>query len=197
MNQFLNNKGFTFTELMVIISIIAVFTVISFPYYQNVNKGLALDRAAVKLAQDARRAQEMVMSAHKFDDGSGSPPQVPKFYGIYFDMSESNHYILFADIDGDNLYDVSTPCGVAGSECVEDIYLEESVELEECGPAAGICSHLVFFYQAPDPIFYFYKRISGGVWGPSGHATVAYIKLSIDGKEKTINLNKSGLIDIN
>jgi len=184
-------QGFTFTELMVIISIIGIFTIISFPYYQDIRKTLTLDRAVVKLAQDVRKAQEMSMSAFQFN---GSVP--PGGYGIYFDINEPDHYILFADMDEDNLYDTSVPCGAAGSECVEDIYLEKGVELEECGPTAGICSHLSFCYKAPDPCLHHLEKISGGGWGSFGDGTFAYIKLLISGKEKTVNLNRSGLVDI-
>ena len=90
----MKKNGFTLTELMVIIAVISIFTVISFPYYNNIRKSLALNRTAVRFAQDFRKAQEMAMSAYEF---GGSIPNGG--YGIYFNIAEPNHYILFADME--------------------------------------------------------------------------------------------------
>ena len=166
---------------MVIIAVIAIFTVVSFPYYQDIRETLALDRATVKLSQDFRRAQEMTMSAYKFNGSVSSGG-----YGIYIDMGEPDHYILFADINPTNgIYDAG--------ELVEDIYLEENVEFENCGPLIGVCKKFAGVYLPSDPRGFFKLMPNGGTWNSVSDGNV---EISINGISKIINLNSVGLIDI-
>ena len=176
------NKGFTFTELMVIIAVIAIFSVISFPHYKSIQKTMALERSAVRLAQDFRKVQEMAMSAYEFN---GDFPIGG--YGLYFDIDDPGHYIIFADLDGEQVYDEDE------NELVEDIYLEEGVELENCGILVSACEEFIAVYLPPDPEASFRLKPNGGCWINSSNA---YIEISVNGSEKTINLNAVGLIDI-
>ena len=177
-----SGAGFTFTELMVIIAVITVFTVISFPYYNNVRESLALDRAAIKLAQDFRKAQEMAMSSYEF---SGSVPSGG--YGIYFNIAEPDHYILFADMDADIRYDAG--------ELVEDIYLESGVQLDNCETLLGMqCEEFAAIYLPPNPEGFFEIKPVGGGWQSANFNT--NVEFSINVNSKIINLNKAGLIDI-
>ena len=73
-------SGFTLTELLVVASIIILFSAIVLANYQTGNKQFALQRSAHKLAQDIRRAQEMAMSAKECEPCGNV---VPPGYGIY------------------------------------------------------------------------------------------------------------------
>lgn len=182
----MKKNAFTFTELMVIIAVITVFTAISFPYYKNIRQSLSLERTAVKFAQDIRRAQEMSMSAYEF---GGDVPDGG--YGIYFNIAapDSDHYIIFADLNGNKDYDED--------ELVENIYLEEGIELENCGLFQGDCEEFLAVYLPPDPIGFFKAKPVGGGWGfIPGFGSFVEISIADNGKNKTINLNKAGLVDI-
>lgn len=73
-------KGLTFLELLVTITIISIIALIISVNYPTIRKELALQRAAHKIAQDLRRTETSAMSAQC------SSCQ------IIFDMSEKTSY---------------------------------------------------------------------------------------------------------
>jgi len=79
------NKGITFIELMVTISIIFITSLIVSPNYQKIQKELALQRASYKISQDLRRTQAAAMSAQCF------PCQ------IIFDVGQKNSYQVLGE----------------------------------------------------------------------------------------------------
>lgn len=180
----MRKNGYTFVELMVVIAIITILALISFPYYQRTKGQFVIERASVSLSQDLRRAQEMAMSATEFN---GSIPNGG--YGIYIDVSEPGHYILFADLDEDEI------CDEPG-EVVEDIDLEGSTSVTGIGDEAyicpgGICTDLVVIFKPPDPEVVIRGRIFGFAWfSLSGGG----IELDFNGLKKGVFLNKTGLI---
>ncbi len=58
-----NQKGLTFIELMITISIIFITSLIISVSYPSIQKELALQRTSHKIAQDLRRTQAAAMSA--------------------------------------------------------------------------------------------------------------------------------------
>lgn len=65
----MKNKGFTLVELLVVISVIGLILTVTIANYPAIRQQLALSRAAHKLAQDIRMAQEMAMSYVEFQGG--------------------------------------------------------------------------------------------------------------------------------
>ena len=61
-------KGFTFIELIISMFIILVLILISVPFYSSLRGQLNLTRAAVRMAQDFRKAQELTMSTQEYYD---------------------------------------------------------------------------------------------------------------------------------
>ena len=121
MKQLNSEKSFTLTELLIVISIIGILMTVSFPYYRSARQQLALQRAASRLAQDIRRAQEMAMSVEKeegcFDD-DGNPKDDYKYgFGLVVSSEEDckenkpckDKYILYADCNGNRAYQPSEP----------------------------------------------------------------------------------------
>ena len=165
-----NSKGFTLIELIVVMAIIAIMTGIVFANYRNSQQQLALQRAASKLAQDVRRAQEMAMASEAFE---GSIPEGG--YGVYFTIIEPDHYILFADANGDREYDKDA---IPKNELVEDIKIEKGVSIKAL---SGESFHIIFV--PPNPDIYI-------IPGPG------MIELIAGSKSRTIEINRAGLISI-
>jgi prepilin-type N-terminal cleavage/methylation domain-containing protein len=134
MKQYNNKKGFTLTELLVVMTIVSILTTLTLFSFRTAEKQFALQSAVYKLAQDLRRVQEMAMATREFQ---GEVPQ--KGYGVYFDISEPEHYILFADIDGDYEFNGS-------SEIVEDIEIEKNIRISSLSS-----SPLTIIFTPPDP----------------------------------------------
>jgi len=185
----MKNRGFTLIEITIVVTIIALLGTIFIANYRGGEKQFALKRSAHKLAQDLRTAQEMAMSSQTTPLEFG-PETFPKGgYGIYFEEGASS-YILFADCDGDGLYDNTggaLSCRDAVEitpfpEKIEEIFLEKGISIDSLFPVSPSIS-LTFF--PPDPVL---------TIKPNSNS--ASVILSFDGQTKTVSINSVGLIDI-
>jgi prepilin-type N-terminal cleavage/methylation domain-containing protein len=161
-------KGFTLIELLVVIGLILFFSALIFPNFNFGEKNLALERSSAKLVQDLRRAQEMAMSAKKF---TGAPGTFKGAYGIYF-VKDSLNYILFADLDDDQVLD--------SGEAIETLVLEKKVKISDLLPS----SPLVITFTPPNPT----TKINPSSGPPD------MIILTNDIRTKNIRVNKAGLV---
>jgi hypothetical protein len=96
-------------------------------------------------------------------------------YGIYFNLTESNHYILFADTSTPPNYQYDS------GELAEDIYFENLVEISQLVPS----SPLTIVFTPPDPT----TRINSGT-------STAVILLKIDNSTTSVKVLPTGLIFI-
>lgn len=168
-------KGFTLIELLVVSSIIIFFSLIIIANYRTGEEGFRLQRAAYKLAQDIRRAEEMAMSTREF--GYKTPKGG---YGIYLNTSNSNSYILYADENGNERYD-----SASSDFEVEKIYLEKGVFINSLSPGGSISIN----FKPPQP----QVKINGNL---SGTASITLALESDSAKTKTIEVNSVGLIEV-
>jgi Tfp pilus assembly protein FimT len=153
-------------------AIIVIISGLAILNWRGGEKQYALQRAASKLAQDIRRAEEMAISSKEFRG------EIPKGgYGVYFKIQEKEHYILFADLNSNSSYD-------PGSDgLIEDVKIEKDIQISQLSASP---LHIIFI--PPDPEV----KIR-----PS--ANEAQITLSFrtsPTKTKIIKVNKAGLIDI-
>jgi len=161
-------KGFTLTELLVVLLIVGLISSIAFANYRQGEKQFALQRSAVALSQNIRTAQNMSMGASSYQSFKG--------YGIYFNLSSPNSYILFAD-EGDGLYGT-------GDEEIETFWLEAGISLYSLSPGNPLS--VAFF--PPDP----FTLINSDL-----NEDYASIVLTHDeGETETVSLNKVGLIEV-
>lgn len=172
------NFGFTLTELLVVIFIISVLSSLSFVNYRSVKERLIIERAAQKLAQDIRRAQEMALAAKECPLGTTCAGQVPRGYGIYLRENQTS-YILYADISSP--YDRYG----GGDATIEIISLENGIEISDITPF----SMLSINFSPPDPKI----SINSTLGQPTNDATTT---LSLGSIQKMIHFNTAGLIEV-
>ncbi|MCX5784002.1 MAG: hypothetical protein NTW04_06165 [Elusimicrobia bacterium] len=187
-------KSFTLVELLVIISIILILTVLIVPNFHLANSKMAVERAAYKLAQDLRNAEEMSMSSRGTDPllfGSNLFPSGG--YGLSFE-DNSTSYILFADCNDNNTYDTAkgspTDCANSGPantwpEKIKEISLESGVKIKKSFPDR--LKHITFF--PPDP------TIKTSPAFPS-YPSVILTSTRDETKGFSVDINKVGRIEI-
>lgn len=168
MKQFSKELSFTLVEILVSIFIIVLMAGIIFANYRQGGQQFALQRSANKLAQDIRRAQQMAMGA---SERSSCPAGYKYGYGIHLTTATNDQYILFADCDNGQNYNLG--------EGFEDIKFESGVKIKTLSG-----DPLTIIFTPPDPTVTIL---------PTAPAS---IQLSIDSQSKTITINQTGLIEI-
>lgn len=158
-------KGFTLIELLVVLSVVSLLTGIFFFNYRQGEREIFLSRAAVKLAQDLRRAEEMALSEIEYQG------QRPAGYGIYFENSSSS-YILYGDMDNNKKY-------TSGEE-IETIFLERGIVISLS------TSSLSVNFEPPNP------KVKIG--NDLREATITLYLEKDPNKTKSVKVNKIGLI---
>jgi hypothetical protein len=117
-----------------------MFTIISITIlanYRGFQEALALKRTAQKIALSIRQAQAYGTSIKEFHG------VFPSGYGVHFDISTPKSFILFADVNDSESYDVNDGCGGVTTECVEqftiqtheiisDICVNRKIGAEDC-----------------------------------------------------------------
>jgi prepilin-type N-terminal cleavage/methylation domain-containing protein len=186
--KWLSKKAFTLIEIIVVVFIILTLSVIVVFNYEWGGYQITLSQSANKLAQNFRKAEGMAQSYTEIEGN------VPKGYGLNFNLAENTHYIIFGDMDGDGLYNPA-----AGDFEIEDIALEEGVEISACEIDTGGMSEPPGFggadvnivFEPPDPVVSI-KDQSGGT------ATTAVITLRSAKTDDTIrvHVNILGLIQV-
>jgi len=163
------SEGFTLTELLVVISIIAVVSTVVFANYRQGEKQFSLQRSSFGLVQGIRSAQNMAMGAHLVGG------VVPEGYGVYFNLAVPSQYVLFAD-NGDGLYGT-------GDTDIDTLQLETGITITNLSTGGTLI--VVFF--PPDPSV----LISGNEGITSASITINYD----GGPAKIVSVNKVGLIE--
>jgi len=174
-NKLKSQRGFTLAELLVVIAIIGVISIIAFANYRAGEKQFSLQRSGYKLIQDIRRAQNMAMAARAIGD------QVPTGYGIYLISGSPTQYILFADNDGDGLYDEIE------DTAMETLSLEAGITIDTLSPV----DPLIIAFKPPDPTVSFSDNVEI-IEDDEVFITFNYQ----GGSGKTVSVNKVGLIEI-
>lgn len=93
-----NSRGFTIVELIVVVSVIAIFSIIVISNFSSIKLQFSLSRVAYKFDQDVRKAQNLASSAIPYTDEEGVVQPV-NGYGVYIDINGlgNKKYIIYAD----------------------------------------------------------------------------------------------------
>jgi type II secretory pathway pseudopilin PulG len=170
--EFMSNRAFTIIELLTVAAIIVLLTGLITPNWKRGQAQFALQRASYKLAQDIRRTQEMALAAQEFQG------QIPYAYGVYFMLSEPDHYLIFADLNNNSDYDAGTD-GI-----VEDISLEKGVTID-----ALSASPLRIAFAPPRPTVAILPAAPAFV-------RLKNVEISAGSGTKSVCINGIGLINI-
>jgi hypothetical protein len=146
---------------------------------------MALQRAATKLAQDIRMAQEMAIGA--VECTVCTPVQVPPGYGIYIELAggPTSQYILYADTqpsDGNEFY-------TSADSKIDEIKLPEGAVISQIFSGGQNRTRISINFRPPDP-----KTRIG--WSESDKASFVIITLQLGSITKTIEVNEAGLTEI-
>lgn len=154
-NYPIKRKGFTLIEMLVVMSIVALLSVLILAQYRYAQKQYALQQAAEKLASDIRRAQNMAIS------GAGITQNIYG-YGIYLKKDDST-YTLYADTEptrttknGNCFYDRTGP---SKDDKEYDVTLSSGINIEKVEPAYPVSTgpykdSLHICFVPPDPSTY-------------------------------------------
>ncbi|PJE69675.1 MAG: hypothetical protein COU98_00670 [Candidatus Staskawiczbacteria bacterium CG10_big_fil_rev_8_21_14_0_10_38_10] len=184
-SQRLLKDGFTLIEVLVVTSIIAIFTTIIAVSIPKQRQQVTLQKAAHKLSQDLKEVQVKATATEQIICEGGG---VAKGFGMDFNQNyydeKGYFYIRFPDCDNSHDYtpgdvDISQP----GKERVyKNIYLEKE---------------LIYCRLVPDPFSVVFTPPSPTVTIDGSFEGRVIICLKGDNtKTKTVKINTSGLIEI-
>jgi len=180
-----NSKGFTLTELLVVMVIVIILTAAILVDYRNSGQQFALQRSAHKLAQDIRRAGQMAMSAQECCGGI-----VPPGYGIWLEQGTSSS-TLYADTSPSGNPDEFYKSPPSNDDIIEIINLEKDVIVQKIDTPDpdGEVDSISINFKPPSPTIMIKYRENKKV----NEVTVT---LTSGGNTKTIRVNAVGLVEV-
>ncbi len=92
--------GFTLIEILVTIAIMAILMTVAANGFNRSNSKQNLKAAADALASEAQAVALSALNSEQYQ------LQTAGYWGIYFDLT-NNAYVVFADLDSDQVYDTN------------------------------------------------------------------------------------------
>ena len=155
-----SSGGITLIEIVVVIFIIALFSMILISDFPKIQRQFALSRVTYKLAQDLRKTQDLGLSGVQIKDSQGNPIAA-KGYGIYISTPPTEQYVIYAD-RGNNpnyKYDNSSSQLCSDNTEPESDCILETIDVSKENPDLKIKnieniigSYVSINFRPPDPI---------------------------------------------
>ena len=186
------NKGMTYVELIVVLSIFGIMSSIVLFNYNKFQakvdiKNLAND-IALKIVQAQKDAMSGKIQTTRFE--------IAPAYGVYFNPTENKSFIYFADFSNDHIFNDGSCYG----ECLDNINITKGntiSKIEECltgdcSSSASISSSLSITFTRPN---------SGASFFPSLSVSSNYIRITVSSSDGSFNgyirVYPSGRIQVN
>jgi len=173
-------RGFTLVETMVALGIFVIVTAIVFVGNSRFNNTIFLTNLAYDLALTVSRAQSYGINVRPFD-GATKPFEVG--YGVYFEKNSHDSFILFTDVNQNNLY--------SNNELLERYIIRRGNYISNlfCGGSPFDSINITFIRPNPDAIFY--------CNGISSNASSVRIEVtSPAGIKKNVTIEATGQISV-
>lgn len=135
-------RGFTLIELVVVTGIIALISGLILANYNGFGGSVLLQNLAYDIALSLRQSQEHGISVSSYQGNFGAP------YGMHFQTggAGSSIYVLFADVNGNGLYDTG--------ELVQSTTVGQGYQITNlCAPidSTNCASTLDITFKRPEP----------------------------------------------
>ncbi len=174
-------KAFTLIELIVVIAVIGIMTTIVVMNYQAGEKSISLQREGIKFFQNVRRAQAILGEGWEDCKENDKYHDNYRFgYGLFFDLSNKNEYILFADCQGTKSYDEDN------DKIVETIKLEKDIEILNLKVDDFLKDDFSVVFVLPEPEVHF---------EPDGDLVSVTFQIEDGSNSRTVTLNEIGLVE--
>lgn len=189
------NRGFGLVELLVSISIMILVMGVILARNSAFNGASLLRAQAYDMALAIREMQLLAVSATN-DGGSGAYRNV---YGLVFDKSNPNRYIIFRDDNGSNQYDSSPTNELFGKQGIIDqrYQIDEVNYLESSGETSKDRVTVLFRRPNFDAVLYEgSSAVSSSVYG----VEIVIRRKGTTGDEidkvRTIEISRAGQITV-
>jgi len=196
--------GFTLIELLVVSAIVVIITSLLLFRQSKLNSSTLLRSLGYSIALSMRQAQ--VYGTSVVGTQTGGTTVFASGYGLYFNSTSPNNYILFADLNNNGAYN-TTPT----DETVKVFTLDTGYTISEFCALQGIskaCSGAddttgtpitsfttVFKRPNPDACFSTSNASSACATGVSPQFSSGYVQIrSADGTTRSITISSSGQI---
>lgn len=139
-------------ELLVVMGIFSIISTVVLVNHSRFNSSVLLGNLAYSIAVSVREAQVYGVSVQQYNSNFQTG------YGVHMDNSDRNTYILFADTNANNAYDISTDSIVKrytlnkGHSIIKFCGVKSTGD-EECsdGSTPVVISSLNVVFFRPDP----------------------------------------------
>jgi len=185
------NRGFSLVELVVVAGIITLLSMALITKQNKFDSTILLRGLAYEVALSIRQAQIYGLSIKESAQGSGN---FGVGYGIHFSSANQTSYILFADVNGNAVYD-------GESESVEVFTVRRGYRIasacatlssgaERCAPGELVSLSVAF--KRPDPDSLIRSDIAGETYG-----SARIVILAPDGtSSRTVSVESTGQIAV-
>jgi prepilin-type N-terminal cleavage/methylation domain-containing protein len=188
-NKAKKNKGMTYIELIVVLSIFAVISSVVIFNYGTFQAKIDIKNLASDIALQIVQAQKSALSGLQTTLIPSVFPWKPS-YGVYFDSTTPKQFIYFADLNNQNGYEAG--------EALSTIAITKNnsiSKLEVIGPSCPVVTNLGITFKRPDSSA---MITSNNLAIP---CTISYVQITISslgGKATSIiKLYPSGRVQIN
>jgi len=197
-------EGITLVEIIVTVFLIAVLSSILIADFPAILRQFALSRAAYKLSQEMRKAEDLGLSGVQVTDNLGAPVSA-KGYGIYLSRTTqidisipaAKQYTLYADVDNSKTYNASQSCDLPGRNTSLDCAIE-TIDISKEEP--GVYIKAIIYTTDPNSVSVNFTPPNPDITitALSGGSEVNIV-LGLDADpslSKTVSINTSGLIEV-
>ncbi|MEK7158291.1 MAG: hypothetical protein AAB733_01830 [Patescibacteria group bacterium] len=149
--------GMTLVELLVTVFIFVVLTTMIVVNFQQLDRGRLLRENVTRVADLLREARVQTQAGVPLDSPDGGDPMMPPGgYGVavVFGSGVADQYLLYADWDGNHLYDRGRDDVVLRKKLLDRNVVVTACKQKDLLPACGGVCTCDLSFQPPKPATY-------------------------------------------